>query len=64
MTNLESFISLYKQFGIELKISQTETGTEIILREGDNEKFSGYFDFFSTIKFDINGKFINQSFWE
>lgn len=78
MTDLESFIELYRKFDIELNVIKTDTGSEIILVAPDvneddttkieggtiSKKFEGYWGFYSKIAFDKDGKFIKQGFWE
>lgn len=70
-TDLEKFTELYKEFGIELKLIEKNDGVDIILAATDDydhyttsEKFNGYRGFCSDIKFDKDGKFISQGFWE
>ena len=77
MTDLEKFIELYKSIGIELgvNINSENNNQEILLSEGTysfsdgkkgtiSEKLKGYMGFYSSIEFDLNGKFIEQGFWE
>jgi hypothetical protein len=72
MTDLEKFIELYKSLGIELEpenipfcpLTKEEEHICIRLIEGENDKFTGYSSFFSTVEFDKKGKFLNQGFWE
>lgn len=74
-TDLERFVELYASFGIHCKVRNGESGSEIILSEGvdfpecpddltKSEKFGGYMDFFTSVEFDKNGKFVSQGFWE
>lgn len=65
MTDLERFIDMYKQFGIDLTYYTNKDGDiEIKLSPYDNDKFDGYCDFHSLIEFTTDGKFIKQGFWE
>lgn len=73
-TDLSRFCDLYRSFGIECIINTRGDEQYIILSEGDyrdrhneyttSEKFDGYFDFYTKIVFDAEGKFIRQGFWE
>lgn len=71
-TDLEKFKELYKSIGIELivNIDNEKQQQFVRLSEGaytDAEAtkgFAGYMGFFSEILFDMNGKFIEQGFWE
>ncbi len=70
-TDLEKFIELYASFGIPLEVIQENNGQVIMLGEsvkhskhGYSEKFNGYACFFSDVRFDENGKFVSQGFWE
>ena len=72
MTDLEKFIDTYKQFGIEVKpfVYEDNDDYQWIILNGceDNSslshKFDGYGCFYSDLKFDKDGKFIGQGFWE
>jgi hypothetical protein len=65
MTDLERFIDLYKQFGIDLTYYTNKEGNiEIKLSTYDSDKFDGYCDFHSIVEFTSDGKFIKQGFWE
>jgi hypothetical protein len=71
MTDLERFVELYKSFGIECKVIDTDKGSEIWLCAGNlyhngtiSDKFTGYYDFFSIVRFDFDGVFMEQSFVE
>ena len=72
MTDLEKFVALYRDFGIECVVIPGDTTQSIRLSESDyltdspttSEKFDGYAGFYTEIVFDLNGKFINQGFWE
>ena len=68
-TDLEKFISLYKQIGIELTPAKHEDKIWVKLGDEnslylDGEKFAGHLGFFSIIEFSSEGKFICQGFWE
>lgn len=70
-TDLDLFIELYRRFGITIKHPLlTDTGYTISLPDDADDasktskKFNGYIGFCSDIKFDVNGKFILQGFWE
>lgn len=76
LTDLENFTELYKSFGIECVIIQKDDHQVINIGDLDNgygdgkegtysDKFTGgYPGFYSEVKFDKKGKFINQSFRE
>jgi len=68
MTDLEKFIQLYESLGIELIPKNgspfNPDNFYLYLNNGDNDKFDGYSGFYSDIKFDKDGKFIKQGFWE
>ena len=76
MTDLKKFIKLYKSFGIDCLVNEElyqnkmmkviyfndlfDTNSKITR----SDKFGGYAGFYSTIIFDMKGKFIGQDFWE
>lgn len=72
MSDLENFVNLYKSFGIDCIINKKENEQVIILsgsgntdmKETSSSKFDGYGGFYSDVKFDLDGKFISQGFWE
>lgn len=70
MTDLEKFIELYKGFGIKCVLLEKKEWFEIYLKDGchggvtQSEKFDGYSGFYSDVRFDKQGKFIKQGFWE
>lgn len=73
MTDLEKFKELYKSIGIELiEQKKPDENQQFLLLSEDrfhgtqprNYSFKGYSGFFSEIIFDMNGKFIEQGFWE
>jgi hypothetical protein len=72
MTDLEKFKECYKQFGIELIVNK-EKGMYSIYLEGmgedneitrDDRLCAGYSGFCSEIRFSLDGKFIEQGFYE
>lgn len=78
-TDLQAFIDLYSRLGITCNINQSsETGNQFILlvecfssfdEEGDPKptksgKLIGHPEYCSRIKFDKDGNFISQGFWE
>ncbi|MFA7287420.1 MAG: hypothetical protein WC055_00925 [Melioribacteraceae bacterium] len=74
MTDLELFKQFYFQIGINLKQYQDSPDNTIIYRIGADDyddngvnhssKFVGYFNFYSSIEFTPDGKFVKQGFWE
>jgi len=76
MTDLEKFVELYKSFGVDVVVDSDEVPGEhqIHLTEGEmfnsgkgwteDDRFEGYSDFFTTIIFDKDGKFVSQGFYE
>lgn len=69
MTDLESFIATYKQFGIDVKTLEFLGQTFVFLNFSENDiestnsnKFYG--NMFSEIVFDKKGKFKRQIFTE
>jgi len=69
MTDLERVIDTYNHLGIELSPEVRDTNIFITLggqEEHSNKspKFCGYLFFYSYMKFDLDGKFICQSFLE
>jgi hypothetical protein len=68
MTDLEKFVDLYKSFGIEVGVNTNKEYInpkyDIVVLEVDDKNFDGYPSFCSVIKFDKNGKFVIQGFWE
>ena len=76
-TDLEKFQELYASLGIILVVVPTadENGVNmqrVEISEGGypdegqtlSSKFDGYGGFYSSIEFDMDGKFIKQGFWE
>jgi len=76
MTDLEKFVELYKSFGVDVVVDSCEVPGErlIHLTEGgmfnsgegwtEDDRFKGYCDFFTTVSFDEDGKFVSQGFYE
>ena len=73
MTDLENFVALYKSFGINCLVNKYHDGRQFIKLSEDREdgdvvthskKFTGYYDFYSTVWFTEDGQFIEQGFWE
>jgi hypothetical protein len=73
MTDLEKFIALYKELGVDLSGKKEQDGRIVIiikvgefLTDGDSvlDKVCGYLDVYSDIVFDRNGKFISQGLWK
>lgn len=64
MTDINKFIELYKSVGIDLIIERYPCGLYLIFGQGDHEKLTGFYGFSTAIKFDLDGKFIEQSFGE
>jgi len=68
VTDLEKFIALYKELGIEIFPEpniHNEYGAQVLhLESHSNDLFIGYPYFCSDIYFDEDGKFIQQGFWE
>lgn len=70
MTDLESFIATYKQFGIDVKTTDLDDCIIIILHAQTNydydtnsDKFGGHSSVHSELNFTKEGKFIDQNFW-
>jgi len=73
VSDVERFIELYKSFGIECVVNKESDFNFIHLCVSDfpfdekstlSDKIIGYSDFFSTVRFDKEGNFINQGFYE
>jgi hypothetical protein len=64
MNDLENFKQLYKSVGIKLTEKKLSDTIYLHLESGEHKKLIGYTFFYSNIYFDLNGKFINQSFAE
>ena len=72
MTDLQNFKECYKQFGIDLIVNKEETRYSIYLEGmGDDKEVTrddrlcaGYSGFCSEIRFNLDGKFIEQAFYE
>ena len=71
MTDLDKFVELYRSLGIDVKVNATETGKDITLSESGgyddmttSDLFCGYSGFYTVIRFDNNGKFTKQGFYE
>ena len=64
--DIAKFVNLYKGLGIPLtprpRVDEDCTGYSLKLKEG--EHFKGYSWFYSVLRFDRDGKFISQGFWE
>ena len=72
MTDLDKFVALYKDFGIDCTVNNADNfhgGFWIRLSNGyqgdatTSSKIGGY-SFFVDVEFDTNGKFIKQEFGE
>jgi hypothetical protein len=67
MTDLQAFKKLYGRFGINL-VEKKEQGKIFIefgsCSENNHEKLTGYLGFYSRVTFNLEGKFINQGFYE
>jgi hypothetical protein len=63
-TDLERFKELYASVGVD--VSERRYGAELVLTltEGDYEFFGGYNGFGTDIRFNQEGKFLGQNFWE
>lgn len=64
MSNLSKFTELYKSIGIDLDPVKTDDGFEVTLEANTHEKLIGYEGFCTIIKFDKNGRFVWQGFFE
>lgn len=67
MTDFDEFIALYKRVGKTPDVWDTEREGVVFKCIGmmaDEDGFEGYTMFHTIIKFDAEGKFINQGFWE
>lgn len=67
MSDLEKFIALYKNFGIELSPIEKPHYPDHILIEmvaGETPGVGGYDGMTTTIFFTKDGKFDSQSIWE
>ena len=73
MSDLDRFVELQKDFGINCVVNEKDEIKIIYLCESDygfneqatlSEKLKGYNDFFSRVIFDGNGRFIEQGFYE
>lgn len=78
LTDLERFVSLYKDFGIECEVEEVNLSEDsddehfvrekhIVLTRDESfseRKLEGYSGFYTIIKFDWEGNFITQGFWE
>lgn len=70
MTDLESFIATYKQFGIDVKTTDLDNNILVVLHGSNNyeystdsDKFGGHSSVHSDLNFTKEGKFIDQNFW-
>jgi hypothetical protein len=73
-TDLEKFKELYSSFGIDCIVNEEDKEGNVFIQLGEdsytdsqtttNHKLGGYFGFYSIIRFDCNGQFLNQSFYE
>ncbi len=73
-TDLERFKELYSSFGIDCIVNKEDNEGNVFIQLGedsyaDNQttthhKLGGYFGFYSIIRFNYDGKFLNQSFYE
>lgn len=61
MTDLEKFLDTYKQFGIELDIEDLGDHKIVKLKAGYCG-FGGNYGCYSSLRFDVNGKFLWQYF--
>jgi hypothetical protein len=74
MTDLERFVKLYADLGIDCKVTEEEDGRKTIIFQIPNfevdsdfvtysDKFCGYEVCYSEIIFDKTGKLISQGFY-
>lgn len=73
MTDLEKFVKLYKEFGIDCKVNNLNDNKGFVIMlnyfgshaEGtESKKLEGYNHFYSRVDFDENRKFVSQGFYE
>jgi hypothetical protein len=78
MSDIEKFLRLYSELGVDLKVKTEEDGAKtitIIAEDSDDDmwhdpydngsdKFFGYTGFYTDITFDKDGKFTGQGFFE
>lgn len=71
MSDLDKFLALYKGFGIDLGVIQEDGEQRVILAAwpappGANlhPLFGGYQGFYTRVRFDAEGKFLGQDFYE
>lgn len=63
MSDLEKFEQLYESFGVKLTKEIRAKHIEVNIDEAINPKINHTWAGFSLVKFDLNGKFISQTFW-
>ena len=65
MTDLKKTIKLYNGFGIKLEEKKENNEITLTMDEmDDNLKVVGFLGFYTTLFFDLKGKFIKQGIWE
>jgi hypothetical protein len=62
MNDLEKFLNLYSELGVDLKVKTEEDGANPY--DNGSDKFFGYTGFYTDITFDKDGKFTGQGFFE
>ena len=61
--DLEKFLKLYEDFGIDLHTVNEDGGKTIYISTEDSLYFNGYGDIYSCATFDKNGVFTGQGFY-
>jgi len=62
MTDLVKFLELYKSVGVEASLEAHSNGHTLKLEVGD-KNIEGYPMFYTSIFFDLEGKFLSQGIW-
>ena len=63
MSDLDKFVSLYKEVGIDVAAEKDQDRFIILLVSGAHPKLSGYIGYCTEIHFDLAGKFLEQKFY-
>lgn len=65
MTQLQKFIALYEEVGIKLDQEKfDDDSTLLTIQAKQCDKVVGYNGFFTDLRFDKDGNFIEQGIWE
>ena len=63
MTDLQKFMDLYKDVGVKVELEYSSDGSAFLMLEPSVQEKIGGQGCYTQIKFDTNGKFVEQNFY-